>query len=213
MTVLDKVSSAYRDAFSKHGRSSASVLCPKARHDVRFAGLLQHIDLKGKSLLDYGCGLGHLCDYLSTNNIAVDYLGVDIVEEFIDSNKTAHPTHRFEKHESPSTIDQSFDVVLASGVFNLRYLSDSDENLKFVLGTVRELFKLSKFALTIDFMTTHVDFVQTDAFHMDPSFILHHAITNLSRRAVINHSYMPYEFSLTVIKENQISKTAGLYEQ
>lgn len=211
MTSTNSVAEKYRQAFRRHGRSSAAVLCPKGRHELRFAALTAPFDLVGKRVLDFGCGLGHLCTYLTENNISCDYLGVDIVEEFIESNVRNFPDRRFAHISGISDIEQSFDLVMASGVFNLRYLANKTANFNYVQERVRELFGLAEEGLSIDFMTSHVDFVQPDAFHFDPSDCATFVAKALSRRFVINHQYLPFEFCVSVFRDMAVDREAGTY--
>lgn len=211
MTEIDKVADLYRAAFDKFGRSSAAVLCPKGRHDLRFAALTAPFDLSGKRILDFGCGLGHLCAFLRDRHIACDYVGVDIVDEFVDSNRRTFPDREFHTIKDVDDISGEFDIVIASGVFNIRYMDDPAANEAYVKGSIRKLFGLCREGLGIDFMTSHVDFQQDKAFHVDPAEILTFAITHLGRRAIVNHSYMPFEFCLNVFKRDGIESTVGVY--
>lgn len=207
----ERVIKAYRAAFGEHGRSSASVLCPKGRHELRFDALLAPLNVEGARILDFGCGLGHLCDYLAARNVSCDYLGVDIVPEFIASNLTAHPGRRFEVINDVSDITGKFDIVIASGVFNLRYLDDVAANTAYVTQRIFELFGLCETALSLDFMTDMVDYIQSGAVHFSPAEMLDFALKNLGRRVSLNHSYMPYEYSITILKPQKIDAASSLY--
>ena len=202
---------AYRKAFNQHGRSPASVLCPKGRHGLRFDALLAPVELEGRRLLDFGCGLGHLCDHLAERGIDCDYLGVDIVPDFIDSNRTAYPARCFELIGDIADIKGRFDVIVASGVFNLRYLDDAAANEAYVRSRIKQLFELCDDALSLDFMTSHVDFQRDDAFHADPGEMFSFAMREMGRRVVINHCYMPFEFCLTILKPDKIDRAASVY--
>jgi SAM-dependent methyltransferase len=211
MTDTRPIIEKYLAAFREHGRSPASVLYPKGRQGIRFGALLSRLNLTSKSLLDFGCGLGFLCDYLAEKDIACQYLGVDIVADFIKSGQAAHPDREFQQITQIGNIARRFDIVLASGVFNICYLEDEEQNLNYVQQRIIELFSLCDEALTIDFMTSHVDFRQPEAFHADPSAMLEFALNNLSRRVIIDHSYMPYEFCMTVFKRDGIDKIASIF--
>lgn len=211
MTEIDKVADLYRAAFDKHGRSSAAVLCPKGRHDLRFAALTAPFDLSGKRILDFGCGLGHLCAFLRERDIACDYVGVDIVDEFVVSNRAAFPDLEFRTIKDIDDISGEFDIVIASGVFNIRYMEEPAANESYVRNSIRKLFGLCREGLGIDFMTSHVDFQQDKAFHVDPAEVLTFAIEHLGRRAIVNHSYMPFEFCLNVFKRGTIEPAVGIY--
>lgn len=211
MTEVDKVADLYRAAFGKHGRSSAAVLSPKGRHDLRFSALTAPFDLSGKRILDFGCGLGHLCAFLRERDIACDYVGVDIVDEFVESNRQAFPDCVFHTIKDVDDVSGQFDIVIASGVFNIRYMEDPAANESYVRGSIRKLFGLCREGLAVDFMTSHVDFQQEGAVHTDPAEILTFAITHLGRRAIVNHSYMPFEFCLNVFRRDAIEPTVGVY--
>jgi cyclopropane fatty-acyl-phospholipid synthase-like methyltransferase len=201
----------YREAFAVHGRSTAAVLCPKGRQAQRFAALLEGCALAGGRLLDFGCGLGHLCDHLTKAGIDCDYLGVDMVDEFITSNREQMPSRRFQKITDISEIEGTFDVVLASGVFNLKYLPDETANMAYVQALIARLFEKADRALTIDFMTDLVDFRQERAFHPAPAEMLRFVASQLSRRYRIDHSYLPYEYCVTIFKTTEIDRSRGVY--
>jgi SAM-dependent methyltransferase len=208
---IDRVVETYRSAFKEHGRSSAAVLCPKGRHDLRFQALLNPCAIQGRRLLDFGCGLGHLCDYLTARDIDCEYVGVDIVPDFIESNRIAFPGRRFELIKEIKDISGRFDIVLSSGVFNILYFNDVAANEEYVKTQIGQLYTLTDEVLVIDFMTSHVDFQQNDAFHADPSAMIKFAIGELSKRVLLNHSYMPFEFCMAVFKSNSIDKASSLY--
>ena len=46
-------------------------------------------------VLDVGCGMGHLVDYLQTNNFTGDYQGIDLCNEMILSAQKRHPAFYF----------------------------------------------------------------------------------------------------------------------
>ncbi|HHV58764.1 MAG TPA: class I SAM-dependent methyltransferase [Clostridiaceae bacterium] len=109
----------------------------------RFEILTSHVDLNGKKLLDVGCGLGNLLEFLESNNINVDYTGVDILEEMITLAKQKNPGGKFYFMDifSESFFNEgSFDIVYSSGIFNLK-ISD---NMGFLKKALKTFFTLSK---------------------------------------------------------------------
>ena len=57
----------YQRTFAAYGDTPAGVMWPRGRQALRFKALTQHFSPEGFSVLDYGCGLAHLKDYLDEN--------------------------------------------------------------------------------------------------------------------------------------------------
>lgn len=73
----------------------------------------RHLSIRPGSVLDVGCGPGHLTAYL--RSLGVDAMGLDLVPEFIDHARTSFPNGRYEvgsMHRLP-VADQSVEGILA----------------------------------------------------------------------------------------------------
>jgi trans-aconitate methyltransferase len=84
--------------------------------------LLSSVELANKKLLDVGCGMGGLFEYLLSRRIDVRYTGVDILKVMIDKAKDKHLDAEFyhaDIFKDNIFEDRSFDVIYASGIFNL----------------------------------------------------------------------------------------------
>ena len=53
----------------------------------------RQIDIKGKTILDFGCGSGRWVDYFC--NLGSTYIGADISDEMIALSKSRYPDHTF----------------------------------------------------------------------------------------------------------------------
>lgn len=105
---------------------------------LRFDIMVSNMDLEGKKLLDVGCGLGNLLEYLNFKGIKVDYTGVDILESMIESaeeKKLAASFYCVDVFKKSPFEKGFFDVVYTSGIFNLN------------LGNNREFFSESLYKL------------------------------------------------------------------
>ncbi len=87
----------------------------KERQNLRFEKLVAGITDRD-SILDFGCGLGALFEYLRESNIECKYTGIDIVPEFIKKSKKSY-THGNFSVASIFDITDSFDYVVSSGVY------------------------------------------------------------------------------------------------
>ncbi len=73
----------------------------------------RHLSIRPGAVLDVGCGPGHLTAHL--RSLDVDAIGIDLVPEFIDHARAAHPDGRFElgsMHQLPLP-DRSVAGILA----------------------------------------------------------------------------------------------------
>jgi hypothetical protein len=66
------------------------------------------------------------------------------------------------------------------------------------------MFKVARRAVCVDFMSTEVDFRKPGSWHTDPCWALREAY-KLSRRVMLRQDYMPYEFSIIIFKDADIS--------
>ncbi|MEM5948252.1 class I SAM-dependent methyltransferase [Spirochaetia bacterium 38H-sp] len=109
----------------------------------RFSVLCNFLKEKGvSSILDVGCGLGDLYQFLKVHDIDCAYTGVDILPDMVERASSFYPGACFvagdvftENSFSPS----SFDVVYSCGVFNLRV----DDNYAFLDKAFEVFYSLS----------------------------------------------------------------------
>ena len=96
--------------------------------ELRFE-VLKNIFFQGASVLDVGCGLGNLYDYLKKQGYNFNYTGVDILPEMIFRAKEKNPQAEFFSaniFEDDLFVDRKFDVIYASGIFNIELGNNED---------------------------------------------------------------------------------------
>jgi len=203
---------AYHDAFRIHGDSPSAVLWPKGRQDLRFWALTRHFDAaKPYTILDYGCGLAHLHDYLIARGHRVAYIGADIVPEFVEASGQKCPGSSFLLVKGDGDVGIEVDHVVVSGTFNI-IEGDRQVHWGAVRGALVRLFKQCRLSLAVNFMTDQVDFQQDEAFHVSPAEVVEFVRRSLSRRYTLDHSYMPYEFTVIAYKDEQILRPSNIFE-
>lgn len=216
MTV-NKVESAsqlieqYQRAFAVHGDTPAGVLWPRGRQALRFDALTRHFSGDGFSVLDYGCGLAHLKGYLDTRFRRYQYYGADLVPEFVDTVETKYPDAKVQLVQSHADVSTPVDHVVISGAFNIIDGADRAAYVELVQAALSHLFNLSRVSLAVNFMTDRVDFIQPQALHMNVESMTDFMRTNLSPRLRVDESYMPYEFTLVVLKDREILRPDNTY--
>jgi hypothetical protein len=206
MIEFDRINQSYTAAFEKYGNTSAAVLIPKNNQDVRFKSVLNFLPQLNDgvlSIMDFGCGLGHLSVFLEQNmNIDFVYSGVEVNTEFLSFNKQLYSKAHFFDRDAFFTSDDSYDVIVSIGTFNLMYSNDFETHRDFVYDEILRLWAKTNKTLHINFMSTVVDFTQENAYHQDLGDLYRFACEKLSRNIIIDSSYLPYEFSFIVNKEN-----------
>lgn len=172
------------------------------RQNIRFITALQSASLKNYnlgSILDYGCGLGHLYGFLESNDAQVEYFGVDINSKLVTLAQNKYPNTKFLVTEdlTKSSIDFTPDLCIANGVFSAA-IKDMDQ-LDYIQKSISALFDLSTFCVSIDFMTDRVDFQADGAFHLAPEQA--YAIgKSISDNVVLRDDYLEYEYMMYVYK-------------
>ena len=135
------VASRYQQKIAEEGINSPQSLGDRtSEKDWKFYSLLfQDLDLDGTvSILDIGCGKAELLPFLqnSYSQIAIDrYLGLDLVEEFLDLARLNYPRHEFQQVNFISDRflpQQPFTIVVALGVLVSR-VRDYEEFVEYFI--------------------------------------------------------------------------------
>ena len=118
----------------------------KKEQNKRFEVLL-NIGFKNKdSILDFGCGLGALYEYMNKKYDNFKYIGVDINEDFINNCKKKYPKILFKKIENINDIKYKYDWFVSSGAFTV--YTPIDDMLK----TIKKAFKCVKYGISVIFL-------------------------------------------------------------
>ncbi|MBN1553900.1 MAG: class I SAM-dependent methyltransferase [Phycisphaerae bacterium] len=167
---------------------------------ARFEVLARHVNLTGKSLLDVGCGLGDLIDFLQRKNIPVQYTGLDVVEEMLARARENHPTERFVRADLFSDASQeevpgseTFDVVYCSGALNLNL----GNNLEFLETALPKLLRRARETLMVNFLRARNVTRDPTYFYYNPADVL--AILRpfvVEKHIRVIEGYLPNDFTV-----------------
>jgi cyclopropane fatty-acyl-phospholipid synthase-like methyltransferase len=163
------------------------------------------------TVLDFGCGLAHLKEFLDCKYKNYTYSGVDIVEGFVDASKAKYPNCKISLIDAFENVTLKYDYIIASGVFNLLYTNDKNKHKEDVFNIIRHLFSKTKKALLIDFMHDKVDFIQDNNYHQNIPELYDFISEKISKRFIIDQSYMPYEFSCAIYKDDCILRPDNIF--
>jgi len=198
--IHDSIFNHYTELYEKFGTHPASLGWPKGRQDLRFQVMSEIGNIRNSKVLDVGCGFGDLLSYFKSKKIKINYTGIDINNKFIEIAKSKHIKTRFYVRDIEKTkFNEKFDWVFAIGTTNRSGSHDYIENL------LKEMFRISRKGIAMDFMSTYVDFRRKGSFHASPERVFKIA-KKLSKRVVIRHDYLPFEFCIYIYKNNKLNK-------
>jgi trans-aconitate methyltransferase len=181
--VNDRIAAYYDELAAKYGNAPQAVDAPnQVALDVRYQALGDLCDMNGKRVLEVGCGHGGLGAYLTDRYPEIDYRGIDISEGLLSLGRQAHPDLRL-YHRDLSDLSDSYDVVLAQGIF---YLLDG---ISHASELVRRMLALADEAVAFTAVSAWKPNRQPGELHVDPIAMLQfcHA---LSSRVALRHDYL-----------------------
>lgn len=200
----------YENCYEKHGDNNKGVDWPNPEDArVRYKIMLDVINFDvrsdnsaNKAVLDLGCGLAHLYEYISSNNIDVSYTGMDISKVFVDSCKNKYPDIRFiNKDLLEEDFEEKFDYVIMNGVFTEKLQMSYEDMWKFFTTLITRAFEICDRGIAFNVMSKDVDWERDDLFHVPHSDLSSFIVKNLSRNYIMRSDYGLYEYTVYVYKE------------
>lgn len=199
----------YEACLAAHGDTHRGVDWPDAddaakRYDVML-GVLDHPRRPpGPSLLDFGCGAGHLLEHLRRAGPEdVRYLGADISPRFIDLCRRKFPDESFTLVDVLREPDRlpAADFVVANGVFtekrSLSWVAMWDHTRRMIAA----LFRGARVGLAFNVMSHHVDWQRDDLFHLPFDTLAAFLRADVSRHVLLRADYGLYEYTAYVYRE------------
>lgn len=194
---LTPVSALYNARFEKQGRAISTVGWGSIEDQfLRFDVLLRDIDVRGKTFLDVGCGLGSLVPYLESRTGGdFKYIGIDVADKLIDDARLRFggPGRDFYVGELLTLSLPVVDIAVLSGALSFR-LKGVQEYAQHVLARMHEL---SLEWACANFLSSYVDFEIEKNQHYRPEDVFTWA-RRISRRVNLLHDYPLYEFTVQI---------------
>ena len=208
---FDPMINEYKKLFNKNGVSPASLGCPKGRLNLRYKSVSRYLN-NSKTLLDYGCGFGDLYGYLLSENLSLSYYGIDVIDEFIAQARIKYPNGNFKLVKPLENLDIKVDSICSLGTFNYLYSENEKQHFLLIKKIIKQLWSNINVNLILDFQSEFVDFKQPKAYHQKLDILLNFVNKEISRRYVVDYSYMPYEFNICIFKDFEIIRPKNVYK-
>lgn len=186
----------YSDRYQKLGRNVRTLGWGSEEHQrYRFEQVLRAVSLKGKNVLDIGCGFGDFLSSCSDAGCKLEcYTGWDINPDLIAEAKLQHPSSTFyvlnlaEQKELNSVAA----VGVMLGVLNFNF-KEAYDNMAFSKMMIQKAFSTVSETLVVDFLSLYrtPDYPEEDfVFYHDPAEMLAFAL-ELTPNARLLHDYSP----------------------
>ncbi|GBR74493.1 SAM-dependent methyltransferases [Candidatus Termititenax aidoneus] len=111
------------------------------------------------TLLDLGCGLGDLYNYLQTSGYQnVDYTGLDLVPEMTSAAQKNYPAAKFKNGNFVADDLGNYDIILASGSLNIIF-DRPDNQAQHIQNVIEKMYASSRLACAFNLL-------DKDAMHL-----------------------------------------------
>jgi SAM-dependent methyltransferase len=192
----------YEYCLDRYGDNHLGVDWPR-KEDVikRYQIMLELVsEMENKvSILDFGCGAGHLFEYiLSQRQTQIDYFGLDISEKFITLCRSKYPNTPFyciDILNNDASVPCA-DYIVMNGVFTEKHMLSYEEMTAYFQSMLKKVFPLAKKGLAFNVMSKQVDWERSDLFHLPLDEMASFITKNLSRHFVIRNDYGLYEYTV-----------------
>lgn len=153
-SIESAVARYYSRALATHGPTHRGVdWSSRKSQELRFATLLDGVDWSdAPSLLDFGCGCGALAGHLDGLGVRCDYTGYDIAPDMVRAARRVVGERADRRFTSDLATLEPADLVVASGIFNVRLDVPADDWQRYVEETITALGGLSRRRLAFNLL-------------------------------------------------------------
>jgi len=208
----EKIVTRYESRLKEYGPVPQALGWFKGRQKFRFHFLAEIDGFQPyDSVLDVGCAYGDLEPFLRSFAWKGDYCGVDIAPGLIKEGERKYPDVDLRVLDiQEEELDRTFDWVFCSGALTSKTAEvDSYKHVKSMLSI---MFNLCEKGVSVNFVSPYVDYQSEVNFHPNMSRIIE-IMAELTRRFSLRHDYMPYEFTVYLYKEFEISAKANIFNK
>lgn len=181
----------YNQLLSKNKDNSKSLgWGSKESQELRFKILCEIENLKDKTILDYGCGVGDLYQFLKKYKIR-EYIGYDINQNMVSMAMKKYPDGIFRNYLEA----EIYDYVLASGIFNLK----TENWCKETYGILRKMWGMCRRGMAVNFLSSFSKYKDKKCFYTEPSEILRF-VGILTPKFILRQDYKENDFTIYAYK-------------
>jgi SAM-dependent methyltransferase len=197
----------YESCLAAHGDTHRGVDWPNAhdaetRYRVMFE-VMPETTPATTSLLDFGCGAAHLCEYIERIGRGdLEYVGLDASPNFIDLCRRKFPERTFLCRDVLADDEPlpEVDYVVMNGVLTEKRGLAFDDMLDYMEQLLVRTFAAARVGMAFNVMSAHVDWQRDDLFHVPYDTLAALLRRRLSRHFMFRADYGLYEYTAYVYR-------------
>ena len=179
----------------------------------RFETLTRPWRMEGTSVLDVGCGICDLYQFLKFK--VAHYVGLDFLESYCNVARSRFTDPSFEVINSDIySLSElpTCDIAFASGTFNVMDGQSEAENYERIQSIMLRMGAAAEIGFSVNFLSDATTYRDKSLFYPSSEIILAIA-RQISRRVLITHFEFPFEFTLHVCSTDSYDATTSLFIQ
>lgn len=175
----------------------------KSRQNLRFQVAIEIENFlnngnKITSVLDVGCGFGDMGVFLKRFYPEIKYTGIDINPSLVSEGLKLYPDLDLRCIDLlENSLEEKFDLVCENGIFNFQLANE--QQLEYIDKMVHKMCVHSNIGVSVDFLSTFVDFKHDGAFHMNECDAIR-LLKKYSKRIILRNDYLDFEYTCYVFK-------------
>lgn len=204
-TIETAVAGYYSRALEEHGATHRGVdWSSRASQELRFQTLLDGIDWTGRpTLLDYGCGFGAMAHYIDDLGVECDYVGYDIAPAMIDAAVRSHGLHDDRRFTSDAGELEPADIVVASGIFNVKLEIPRTNWAHHAGDTIARLGALARRRLAFNMLpaASAQELERDDLYYANADAVVRYCRAVIGGEVALREDYGLWEFTVVVTRD------------
>ncbi len=153
----------YEDCLARHGDNHRGVDWPRARDALlRYAvmlGVIPEAAPRPVRLLDFGCGAGHLLDFIRRRRLrGIEYHGLDVSDQFVKLCRRKFPRASFVQADvlDGGASIEVFDYIIMNGVFTEKRGLSAARMWRYVQAVLKKLWPHAQGGMAFNVMSQQV---------------------------------------------------------
>jgi SAM-dependent methyltransferase len=195
----------HNQMINEYGLTEKALWGSKKSQYVRFNKLLDLFLTKASfSVLDIGCGLCDFYEYIQQKGFSnFNYTGIEINKVFYLEAKKRYPSLDIRNGSfNQLKKTENWDYVIASGIFNLG--DSQSETMELFFNQFGNIYSQIKIGFGVNFLSAYHEKQDNISVYHCPTTLFLRCMQEFSKHVVLDHSYLPNDFTILVYKDLKV---------